>query len=97
VWNAAAAVEIRNGSGRTTVPLRPAARLLDFVENRILYARGRQVRAIRLADRADVLLRTAGPTASPSVPVLAQLTRAGLAYVRGGAVSWAPWRLLPGT
>jgi hypothetical protein len=97
VLELAAAVEIRNGSGRTTVPLPPAARLLDFVENRILYARGRQVRAIRLADRTDVLLRTAGPTASPSVPVLAQLTRAGLAYVRGGAVSWAPWRLLPGT
>jgi hypothetical protein len=85
------AVEIRSGSSRTTVALPPTARLLDFVENRILYARGREVHAIRLSDRADALLRTAGPP-----PVLAQLTRSALAYVRGRTISWASWRALAG-
>jgi len=89
-------VEIRTSSTRTSVALPPRARLLDYVENRILYANGREVHAIRLSDGADALLRTAGPTPSPSLPVLAQLTRSGLAYARGRAVSWAAWSVLAG-
>jgi hypothetical protein len=87
-------VEIRTTASRATIALPRSARLLDYVENRILYAKGREVHAIRVADRADALLRIAGPPPSPVSPVLAQLTRRGLAYARGRAVSWAAWSTL---
>jgi hypothetical protein len=96
VLELAGAVEIRSASGRTIVPLPPTARLLDVVQSWIVYARGREVRALRLTDRADVLLRLAGPARSPGVAVLAQLTRSGLAYVRGRTVSWASSSALAG-
>ena len=77
-------------TGCSGVDVRTGERVVDVLRHNgrvagVRTARGREIRALRLSDRADTLLRVAGPP-----PVLAQLTRSGLAYVRGRAVSWAP-------
>ncbi len=72
--------------GATTVSLPSGARLLDYRQGRLVYAKGSQVRSRHVATSADTLLQTI-PVPSFRQPLFS--TDAwGSAWAKGPAVSW---------
>jgi hypothetical protein len=78
-------IELRRTGVRDDFPLPAGGHLVDYANGVVAYARGGDVRAIRVADGEDVVVR------SPGRPFLARLARRGLAIARGRTVSWVPW------
>lgn len=79
-----AGAEVRVGARTVTLP--DGARLLDFRQGALVYAQGNRVRARRVSDGADTLLRVV-PTPAGRAPLFS--TDAwGSAWASGGAVSW---------
>ncbi len=70
-------VEIRKGASVRTLALPPAARMLDYAQGIILYRLGNRIRARRLVDGKDALLRHGS---------LAALEHNGLSYAVGRKV-----------
>ncbi len=70
-------VEIRKGAAVRTVQLPAAARMLDFAEGIVLYQVGHAIRARRISNGKDTLLRTGSH---------AQLESSGLSYAVGKRV-----------
>jgi hypothetical protein len=77
------AVQVRRGAALVrTLTLPSGALMLDYANGMLLYSRGTQIRAVRVATRKDVLLRD-----PRTKPVLAQLEPSGLSYAAGRRVS----------
>lgn len=83
-------IEIRNGSSVRRLPLPSGTRFLGFSEGVVAYARGAQLRLLRLRDGNDVLLRTLEPR------FRAQLGRRGVGYASGRRVGFVAWREVVG-
>ncbi len=71
-------IQIHRGTSVRSLSLPPAARMLDYAEGIVLYRLGSAIRARRVADGKDALLRTAP---------LAVLEHNGLTYASGRRVA----------
>ena len=89
-----ASVEIHAPSGTKSVLLPPGAAMLDYVEGRILYGLGNEIRSLKVSSGSDTLLlkATAGRAvfATQDTHGLGWAEGSRLMFACGGCVSYTP-------
>jgi len=84
------AVDARKGAAARSVQLRPGARMLDFAEGIVLYAKGPDLFGRKLSTGKEALFATPGPPGRGRT-LLAQLEPRGLSYAQGDRILWRAW------